>query len=69
MGELNRSLRVSTSLGVVLLVYLVCRVAGRLVSRFSSSIGFEVGHVDGFPYAIDLHTGWASVRESLDFVA
>ena len=34
MGELNRSLRVSASLDVVLLVYLVCRVAGCLVSRF-----------------------------------
>ena len=69
MGELNRSLRVSTSLGVVLLVYLVCRVAGRLVSRFLSSIGFEVCHVDRFPCAIDLHTGWASVRELLGFAA
>ena len=69
MGELNRSLRVSASLGVVLLVYLVCRVAGRLVSRLSSSIGFEVGHVARFTHAIDLHTGWASIRGSLGFAA
>ena len=69
MGELNRSLRVSESLDVVLLVYLVCRVAVRLASGFSPSIGFEVGQVDGFPCAIDVHTGWVSIRESLGFAA
>ena len=69
MGELRRSPRVSASLGVVLLVYLVCRVAGCLVSRFSPSIGFEVDYVARFPCAIDVHTGWASIRESLHFAA
>ena len=69
MGGFERSLRVSESLGVVLLVYLVCRVTGCLVSRFSSPIGFEVCHVDRFTYAIDLYTGWASIRELLGFAA
>ena len=53
----------------VLIDYLVCRVAGCLVSRFSSSIGFEVYHVDRFSSAIDVHTGWASIRELLGFAA
>ena len=69
MGELNRSLRICASLDVVLLVYLVCRVAECLVSRFLSSISFEVGQIDGFPCAIDVHTGWASIRELLGFAA
>ena len=54
---------------MVLLVYLVCRVAGCLVSRFLSSIGFEVDYVGRFPCDIDVHTGWASIRQSLDFAA
>ena len=45
----------------VLIDYLFCRVAECLVCRYFSSIGFEVGHVDSFYYAIDLHTGWASI--------
>ena len=54
---------------MVLLVCLVCRVAECLVSRFLSSIGFEVCDVDRFPSVIDMHTGWALIRESLGFVA
>ena len=53
----------------VLIDYLVCRVAECLGSRYFSSIGFEVGHVDRFPCVIDLHAGRASIRESLGCVA